>query len=86
MPALEAVQEWLVIQEKYPDKELVAPATSGIQTAWMDEFWTECEIRGCRIDYLATHSYNIGQPNKTTEARIGYTGSMRELYYSFCRN
>ena len=69
MSALEAVQEWLVIQEKYPDKELVAPATSGIQTAWMDEFWTECELRGCRVDYLATHSYNIGQPNKTMEVR-----------------
>ena len=58
-----------MIQEMYPDKELVAPATSGIQTAWMDEFWTECEIRGCRVDYLATHSYNIGQPNKTMEVR-----------------
>ena len=80
------MEEWLVIQERYPDKVLVAPATSGIQTNWMDEFWTECEIRGCRIDYLATHSYNIGQPNKTMEVRIGYTGSMRELYYSFCRN
>ena len=69
MSALEAVEEWLVIQEKYPDKVLVAPATSGVQTAWMDEFWTECEVRGCRVDYLATHSYNIGQPNKTMEVR-----------------
>ena len=65
MSALEAAEEWMLIQEKYPDKELVAPATSGIHTDWMDEFWAHCELRGCRIDYLATHSYNGEDAAKT---------------------
>ena len=91
LSALEAVEEWLMIQEMYPERILVAPATSGIQTDWMDEFWAECELRGCRVDYLATHSYNIGQPNKTMEVseeswvRTFYRTETFPLRY-VCRN
>ena len=46
------------MMSRYPDRTLVSPATAGAHTDWMDEFMAECELLGCRIDYLATHSYN----------------------------
>ncbi len=36
---------------------LVSPATAGINIAWMDAFMEECELLGCRIDYIGTHNY-----------------------------
>ena len=67
----EAAAAWMGLQEKYPNKKLVAPATGkensfvtlSIQysghadTEWFDAFMAECEKLGCRLDYLATHYY-----------------------------
>jgi len=53
----EAAAGWIELQEKYPNKTLVSPACSGINVAWMDEFMQICEELGCRIDYIATHTY-----------------------------
>ena len=47
-----------MITSRYPDRTLVSPATAGINIPWMDEFMAECELLGCRIDYLATHDYS----------------------------
>ena len=52
------VMVMLMVMARYPDRTLVSPATAGINIPWMDEFMAECELLGCRIDYLATHSYN----------------------------
>ena len=46
------------MMSRYPDRTLVSPATAGINIPWMDEFMAECELLGCRIDYLATHDYS----------------------------
>ena len=53
----EAAAAWIGLQEKYPGRELVAPATGHADTEWFDAFMAECEVLGCRIDYLATHYY-----------------------------
>ena len=36
---------------------MVSPATGHVDTEWFDEFWEECLILECRIDYIATHQY-----------------------------
>ena len=57
MSPLEAALAWVEVQEKYPDRELVSPATGHVDTEWFDQFMAECELLGCRFDYLATHWY-----------------------------
>ena len=38
---------------------LVSPsAAGGGDEEWFERFFAECEILGCRIDYLATHDYH----------------------------
>jgi len=58
MPPQVAAEAWIELQEKYPDKLLVSPATAGANKPWMDEFWDRCKALGCRIDYIATHKYS----------------------------
>merc|ERR1711874_736480 len=58
---LEAALAWVEVQEKYPDRELVSPATGHVDTEWFDQFMVECELLGCRFDYLATHWYGNAQ-------------------------
>jgi len=53
-----AATGWMELQEKFPDKVLVSPSASALTTTeWFDEFFTLCDILGCRVDYLATHCY-----------------------------
>ena len=52
------VMMMVMVMARYPDRTLVSPATAGAHTDWMDEFMAECELLGCRIDYLATHDYS----------------------------
>jgi len=58
IPPRKAAEEWILLQEKYPDKLLVSPATGHADTEWFDAFWEACQELGCRIDYLATHMYD----------------------------
>jgi len=58
IPADVAAAAWIELQQKYPDKILVSPATAGANKPWMDEFWDRCKVLGCRIDYIATHKYS----------------------------
>eukprot|EP00093_Oithona_nana_P008667 08667.XXX_159231_158695_1 [CDS] Oithona nana genome sequencing. len=51
------------MQDQYPDKVWVSPATAGIHTDWLDEFMSECEKLNCRVDYMSTHSYR-GTPQE----------------------
>lgn len=54
-----AAYAWIELQEKYPNKILVSPSASPPNTEkWFDEFFPICMELGCRIDYLATHSYS----------------------------
>lgn len=59
MTPKEAAKLWPKIEAAYPDKKLVSPcpAQGGYvdMIKWFDEFFRNC--RGCRVDYLATHSY-----------------------------
>ena len=58
----EAAYAWLEMQAAYPDKILVSPSASPPNTEeWFDAFFEVCEVLGCRVDYLATHSYS-GNP------------------------
>jgi len=68
---------WMEIQAMYPDKTLVSPAPAGNPTKWFDEFFAECEILGCRIDYLATHDYR-GNANQVMNR-------LEMLYNRYCK-
>jgi len=57
IPPGEAALAWIEMQEKYPDQALVAPGVSSMTNGWFDEFMEACNALGCRIDYLACHSY-----------------------------
>ena len=57
IPPQVAAQAWKEMQDQYPDKVWVSPATAGIHTNWLDEFMSECEKLNCRVDYMSTHSY-----------------------------
>jgi len=53
-----AAYAWLELQAAYPDKVLVSPSASPPNTEeWFDQFFEVCDVIGCRVDYLATHSY-----------------------------
>ena len=60
IPPEEAAVAWVEIQEQYPNKILVSPACSGVNTEWMDAFMEACDVLGCRVDYIATHVYPKG--------------------------
>ena len=75
MSPLEAALAWVEVQEKYPDRELVSPATGHVDTEWFDQFMVECELLGCRFDYLATHWYGNAQG-----VSADYTISVREVF------
>ena len=54
----EAAFAWIELQEKYTDKILVSPSAAPPNTQeWFDEFFDICKELGCRVDYVATHSY-----------------------------
>ena len=38
-------------------QEMISPATSGLDTDWMDEFMSFCDALNCRIDYIGAHLY-----------------------------
>ena len=38
-------------------KEVIRRDSDQCDTEWFDEFWEECLILECRIDYIATHLY-----------------------------
>jgi len=73
MSPLEAALGWMEIQARYEDRELVSPATAGVDTEWMDQFMEECEILGCRIDYIATHSYKADSAENTINVLRDYS-------------
>merc|ERR1712179_504624 len=59
----DAATYWIQIQDAYPDKTLVAPcpAPGGSNMdpfTWYDQFFDACSVLGCRVDYIATHSYS----------------------------
>merc|ERR1712055_912264 len=54
----EAAYAWLELQAAYPGKTLVSPSASPPHTEeWFDAFFEVCDVIGCKVDYLATHSY-----------------------------
>lgn len=67
---LEAALAWMEIQGRYEDRELVSPATAHADTEWMDQFMVECEILGCRIDYIATHFYKADSAENTINVSL----------------
>ena len=73
IPPEEAALAWIEFQEKYPDKELVAPATANADMEWFDAFMEACDVLGCRIDYLATHLYTAGTTEKTMKILKDYS-------------
>ena len=70
-----------MITSRYPDRTLVSPATAGINIPWMDEFMAECELLGCRIDYLATHDYSKDRnATKTINVRCQFNFDICSRY------
>jgi len=55
-----ALEGWLLLQEAYPDRQLVSPGTSlkpDGEMVWIDEFMDLCNAVNCRVDYIAVHRY-----------------------------
>jgi len=57
-----AAQGWVKMQSSYPEKVLISPSAApggNVDTfQWFDQFFEECDkLGGCRVDYIATHSY-----------------------------
>jgi len=73
MSPQEAAKEWMKVMERYPDRILVSPATGNVDTDWFDQFWAECQLLGCRFDYLATHYYNAKSAQKTIDILRDYS-------------
>ena len=71
-PPKETARYYKELNERYPDKIMISPATGGADTDWFDEFYEECLIIGCRIDYLATHLYS-GSPQERIEQLKAYS-------------
>ena len=73
---MKAALGWMEIQARYEDRELVSPATAHADTEWMDQFMEECEILGCRIDYIATHSYKADSAENTINVSLFHSQSL----------
>ena len=87
IPPRKAAEEWILLQEKYPDKLLVSPATGHADTEWFDAFWEACQELGCRIDYLATHMYD-GDADLVMETLEAYSkryGNKKIWFTEFAR-
>lgn len=60
----DAAKKWKEVERAYPGKTLVAPAPAPggnnmSPTDWYDQFFAACNnLGGCKVDYLATHSYS----------------------------
>ena len=67
---LDAALAHMEIQERWGDRELVSPATAHADTEWMDAFMLECELLGCRIDYIATHYYKAVSAQNTINVSL----------------
>ena len=77
---LEAALAWMELQGRYEDRELVSPATAHADTEWMDQFMVECEILGCRIDYIATHFYKADSAENTINVSQSVSFSCTNQY------
>ena len=71
-PARLAAKYFKDLNERYPNKIMISPATAHVDTEWFDEFWDECQKLECRIDYLATHQYS-GSPLQRIEELQKYS-------------
>lgn len=58
-----------MVHSRYPDRLLVSPATGHADTEWFDLFWAECELLGCRFDFLATHFYDARSAEHTIKVK-----------------
>ena len=67
---LDAALAHMEIQERWGDRDLVSPATAHADTEWMDAFMLECELLGCRIDYIATHYYKAVSAQNTINVSL----------------
>merc|ERR1711936_720193 len=55
-----ALEGWMLLQEAYPERELVSPGTSlkpDGEMVWIDTFMDLCNAVNCRVDYIAVHRY-----------------------------
>jgi len=57
IPPEVAALEYKKLQDMYPDKVMISPATGHADVEWFDEFMQHCTNLDCRIDYIATHLY-----------------------------
>ena len=62
---------------------MISPATSGLDTDWMDEFMAFCDALNCRIDYIGAHLYkapNSGTGSGSVDGRMEALQSFSERY------
>merc|ERR1711971_894438 len=55
-----ALEGWLLLQEAYPDRQLVSPGTSlkpDGEMVWIDTFMDLCNAVNYRVDYISVHRY-----------------------------
>ncbi|XP_052214587.1 uncharacterized protein LOC127833397 isoform X2 [Dreissena polymorpha] len=70
----EAANLWKVVEQAANGIALVAPVPALPNFQWLDQFFAACH--GCRIDYVAAHTYNC-----RAEEVIGYLKSLYNRYH-----
>ncbi|XP_052214586.1 uncharacterized protein LOC127833397 isoform X1 [Dreissena polymorpha] len=74
MTPQEAAKYWPMVEKAAAGIPLVAPVPAGHDFHWLDQFFAACH--GCRIDYVAAHTYNC-----RAEEVIGYLKSLYNRYH-----
>ena len=81
MSPQDAAKNWIKVQNAYPGKTLVAPcpAPGGNNMTpqkWYDQFFDACKSLGCKVDYIATHSYS-----GCAECDVNYLKGLYQRYH-----
>ena len=76
----EAAKAWRAVMDRWPESQLVSPATSGDGVPWFDAFFGNCSAlygkAGCRISHLAAHDYSCDP-----DATLRYLERLHDRYH-----
>ena len=83
----DAAKYWIQVQNAYPDKTLVAPcpAPGGSNMdpfSWYDQFFDACRSLGCKVDYIATHSYSGSAENDVKYLKDLYKRYGKKVWFT----
>ena len=75
----EVAAAWATVMARWPNSQLVSPATAGDGTPFFDAFFAECKTLygagGCKISYVAVHDYSC-----TASETMAYIDKIYQRY------